>query len=122
MIPLIGPAAVPFGHLCVPVRGADHFDGCGEHELGRVIDNRLHFVREGSIEAILSLVMHATLAQVKDTGNAGDHRFHLILEAGEGDVLQGPVPVVVIVRAKGFGTVTQLGPGGTVKHKAHVVT
>ena len=36
-------------------------------------------------------------ANMEDPGPLDHHHLELLLEAGEGDLLQGPVPVVVII-------------------------
>lgn len=45
----------------------------------------------------------------------------LPLQALLGHVLQGPIPVVVIVRAEVAGAFPDIRPGGAVEGEAHVV-
>lgn len=58
---------------------------------------------------------------MKHSGPLEHHDVQLVLETLLGDVLQGPVPVVVVIRAKVIGTADYLVPRGLVKHHSHVV-
>lgn len=60
-------------------------------------------------------------ADVEDTRAAHDHGDQLVREAGLTDLLQAPVPVVVVVGAEVPRATPHLLPHAAVQRKAHVV-
>lgn len=66
-------------------------------------------------------IRYSPLADVKDARSLDNHRVQLPLQALLGHVLQGPIPVVVVVGAKVSGAAPDARPGGAIEGEAHVV-
>lgn len=58
---------------------------------------------------------------MEDSGAADYHRVQLVPQAVLGDVLQGPVPVVIVVLAEVLRAADDFHPGEAVERHAHVV-
>ena len=58
---------------------------------------------------------------MEDTWTLHHHCIQFVVQAALGNVLQAPVPIVVIIRAEEFGTVTDILPCAAVERHSHVV-
>jgi hypothetical protein len=64
---------------------------------------------------------NSPLPDVEDSWSLHDHCIEFVFQAALGNVLQTPVPIVVVVRAEELGTVTDILPGAAVECHPHVV-
>ena len=65
--------------------------------------------------------INSPLPNVEDTWTLHHHCIQFVVQAALGYVLQAPVPIIVIIRAEEFGTVTDILPGAAVERHSHVV-
>lgn len=73
------------------------------------------------IQKLLYLQINSPFADVEDAWSLHDHCVQLVFQAALGNVLQAPVPVVVIVGAEELSTVRNVLPGAAIERHAHVV-
>lgn len=66
-------------------------------------------------------MVHAAVSGVENPRRLAHHDLPVVGEAGHGQVLQGPVPVVVVIGAEGVGTLDELLVRLSAQSHPHVV-
>jgi hypothetical protein len=64
---------------------------------------------------------NSPLPDVEDSWSLHDHCIEFVFQAALGNVLQTPVPIVVVVCAEELGTMKDILPGAAIERHPHVV-